>query len=136
MCGRYFALLVHDQPEPVESLKVALRDLSVDTYSVHTLEEAGRLIPQTQPHLVFTEVLLPDGSWGDVLNLAEKADTPMNVIVVGATKDTKLYISAMERGAYDFLLPPFEREPLDFVVESAGQDVRHKRKVWIQTFVA
>lgn len=136
MCGRFFALLVHAQPEPLESLKMALKDLSIETYSVPTLEEASRLIRQTEPHLVFTDVFLPDGSWVDVLIHAEKADIPVNVIVVGASKDTRLYISALERGAYDFVLPPFEREALDFVVESAGQDARHRRKAWARTFVA
>jgi FixJ family two-component response regulator len=58
----------------------------------------------------------------------EKATSPLNVIVVGTTTNNKLYLSALERGAFDFLSPPFERQALDFVVKSAGQDVRHRRQ--------
>jgi DNA-binding NtrC family response regulator len=121
-----FALLVHDQPRPLESLKLVLRDLSVETHSVRTCEEAGRLIRQTRPPLVFTDVSLPDGSWTDVVRMAERASSPVDVIVVGAKEDIKLYLSTLEGGAFDFVLPPFEHEAVEFVVESARHDVRRR----------
>jgi len=43
-----FVLLVHDQPHPLESLKPVLRDLSVETFSVRTCEEAGQLITHSR----------------------------------------------------------------------------------------
>ena len=122
-----FAILVHDQPYPLESLKPVLRDLSVETLSVRTCEEAGRLITQTEPQLVFTDTSLPDGSWADVVRIAERACSPVDVIVVGAKEDIRLYLSALEEGAFDFVLPPFEHEALEFVVESAQQDVRRRK---------
>jgi two-component system response regulator AtoC len=128
MNDHLFALLLFDQSVVLESLKLALKHLSVETCSARTLEEAERLLPQTQPHLIFTDTFLPDGSWVDVINLAEKAASPLNVIVVGTTTNSKLYLSALERGAFDFVLPPFEHQALDFVVKSAGQDVRHRRQ--------
>ena len=122
-----FALLVHDQPHPLESLKPVLRDLSVETFSVRTCEEAERLITQTEPQLVFTDTSLLDGSWADVVRIAEMACSPVDVIVVGAKEDIRLYLSALEGGAFDFVLPPFEHQALEFVVESAQQDVRRRR---------
>ena len=35
----------------------------------------------------------------------------------------ELYVWALEGGAYDFVLPPFEHEALGFVVQSARRDV-------------
>ncbi len=136
MSGDFFALLLHDQPYPLDSLKLALKELSVETCSARTLEEAGRLLPQTQPHLIFTDIFLPDGSWDEVINLAAKAASPVNVIVVGTNPNIKLYISALERGAFDFVLPPFEHHALDFVVQSAGQDVRRRRRAQARAAVA
>lgn len=127
MNGHCFALLVHDRPAPLDSLKSALKDLSVETYSVRSCEEAKRLIPQTQPQLVFTDTALPDGSWTDVIELAENVGSPVNVIVVGTNKDVKFYLKALERGAVDFVLPPFEREALDFVVRSAAENSRVRK---------
>jgi len=124
MSHRYLALLVHDRPAPLESLKSALKELAVETYSVNSCQEAKRLLPQTHPHIVFTDTTLPDGTWADVVDLAENATSPVNVIVVGSNKDVKFYIAALERGAYDFVLPPFERKALDYVVHSAADDAR------------
>jgi DNA-binding NtrC family response regulator len=123
-----FALLVHDRADPLELLKSALKELSIDTYSVRSCEEARRLLPQTQPQLVFTDTTLPDGSWTDVIELAENAGSPVNVIVVGMIKDVKLYLTALDRGAFDFLLPPFKGDALDFVVQSAAQNTRLRRQ--------
>ncbi len=128
MNDRFLALLVYDRPHPLESLKGALKDLSVETHSVRSCEEARRLVPQTRPQLIFTDTSLPDGSWADVVKMAEKAASPVDVIVVGANQDISLYLSALEGGAFDFVLPPFERQALDFVVESARHDVRRRRQ--------
>ena len=136
MCDRFFAILVCDQFNPLESLKLALKNLEVETFCVPTLEAARRLIPQTDPHVVFTATSVADGSWVDVVNLANEARTPFNVIVVSANKDTKLYLSTLERGAFDFVLPPFEHQALDFVVQSAGQDARRRRQLLAHAAVA
>jgi DNA-binding NtrC family response regulator len=129
MNDRLFVLLVHDQPEPLESLKHALKTLPVETCTVRTCEEVRRLLAQTEPHIVFTDTFLPDGSWVDVVNLAENAPVSPNVIVVGGTTNMKLYVSAIERGAFDFVLPPFELQGLAHIVRSAGHDVRYRRQV-------
>ena len=128
MWDRLFALLIHDSSHPLESLKSVLRDLMVDTYSVRTCEEASSLLNQTHPHIIFTDTALPDGSWADILSLAAKADVPVNVIVVGNATNTRLYVSALERGAFDFVAPPFEREDLARVVGSAERDIRSRRE--------
>ena len=136
MDDRNFALLLHERPAPLESLNAALKDLSVETFSVNTLEEARRLLSQTQPQLVFTDTKLPDGTWADVVDMAESAASPVNVIVVGSNKDIKFYISALERGAYDFVLPPFERQALDYVVHSAADNARLRRQALARAAVA
>ena len=123
-----FALMVHSQAEPLQSLKRVLKALGVETYSVQTCREAKRLVTQTQPELIFTEASLSDGSWADILELAREADFPLNVIVVSATKNTNLYLSVMEQGAYDFVVPPFEHEGLAFIVKSAEHDVRNRKE--------
>lgn len=136
MSERLFALLVHDHPEPFESLKRVLRDLSVETYSVETCKEAEDLLTRFRPQLIFAENALPDGSWANILKAAGASNVPLNVIVVGAFPDIHSYLSAMERGAFDFVTPPFEREPLSFIVRSAELDARRRREATALTGVA
>lgn len=132
MQDQVFALLVHNRPETFESLKEALRHLSVDTRSVDTCREAEALLRQCAPHLIFADVSLPDGAWKGVLKLAEEADVPLNVIAVGAIPNSRVYLSAMEQGAFDFVAPPFELAPLDFVVRSAASDARLRREATVR----
>jgi DNA-binding NtrC family response regulator len=117
----------------MELLSSALKKLQVETWSVGACAELEQLILQTWPHLIFTDLLLPDGSWVDVLNTVERVDVPVNVIVVGSAEhaDTKLYASILERGAFDLVLPPFERRSLELVVKLAGTDARHRRQALV-----
>ena len=128
MSEHVFALLVHDHPETFESLRRTLKDLSVETYSVTSCKEAEDLISQCRPHIIFTDSSLMDGSWVNVLNMADAADVPLSVIVVSATPNTRHYLSVMEHGAYDFVTPPFEHEPLNFVVQSAALNTHRRRQ--------
>ena len=136
MSDHLFALLIHDKSEPCESLKRTLRELSIETYSVSTFREAKELISQCKPQVVFTESSLPDGSWVSIFSMAEMAKLPLSVIVVGATPDTRFYLSVTERGAFDFVVPPFEHESLKFVVRSAAINAHRHRKASGRTLVA
>ena len=119
-------LLAHDHSRILESLRFALDDLSVETHSVHTCSELARVISHRNPRLVFTDTSLPDGTWADVIGIVEKR-VPTNVVVVGAHDDIGLYLSVLDRGAFDFIIPPFEREALNFVVKSAASDALGRR---------
>jgi DNA-binding NtrC family response regulator len=136
MSEHLFALLIHDRSEPFESLKRTLKELSVETYSIATCREAQDFISQCKPHIVFTENSVADGSWMSVFNMAEAADVPLSVIVVGAVPDTPLYLSVMERGAFDFVAPPFEHEPLNFVIRSAALNTYRRREALAHPAVA
>jgi FixJ family two-component response regulator len=71
-----------------------------------------------------------------ILNTADAENVPLSVIVVGAFPDTRHYVSAMERGAFDFVAPPFEQEPLSFVIRSAALDTYRRREALAQAAVA
>ena len=79
--------------------------------------------------MIFTETSLSDGSWSDVVRLAEKAAAPVNVIVVALTPNVKQYLDIMDGGAFDFVVPPFEPEELAFVVRSAELDAGSRRRL-------
>lgn len=131
-----FALLVSNSDESFENLKALLRSQGIDARSSHSREDTARLLDQTSPELVFTATGLADAAWSDIVNLAENAPSPTNVIVVGKCKDTNLYLDVMDYGAFDFILPPFESEPLAHVLDIAIEDVRRRREAQLLEDVA
>jgi len=126
---KLFALLVTDGGKSFENLRALLKSQGVEIWTARTGEEAARLLEQTHPELIFTAVRYADGTWRDMVTLAEEAAVATNVIVVGTLKDVHLYIEAMDSGAFDFILPPFESEPLGHVVRVAAESVRRRREV-------
>ena len=60
--------------------------------------------------------------------LAGRASQPVNVIVVTRVMDTKLYLEALEGGAFDFIVPPFASLDLAHVVRCAADNVQARRE--------
>lgn len=105
-----------------------LKSQGIEIWTSYTCEEAVRLLDQTHPELIFTATELSDGTWREIVSLTERASVPINVIVVGKHKDTRLCLSTMEYGAFDFILPPFEADVLNHVVRVAADDARRRRE--------
>jgi DNA-binding NtrC family response regulator len=123
MAQRLQALLVYSDANPLESLNLALQKLQVDTRRAETCQEARRLIKQAKksPDIIFSDATLPDGSWKQLLNVGGGLHVRPKVIVVARTEDPKFYIEAMEEGAFDFMLPPFESAGLAHVIGCATE---------------
>jgi len=122
------ALLVLEQTQPRKDIETALEELAVGTTHAQTLAEARKALSEVNPPLLaFTQSELPDGNWSDVLSLSQKAASPVNLIVVGREIDTRLYASAIEIGAFDFIVPPFETKDLVHVVRCAADNALVRR---------
>ena len=123
------ALLVQARPDPLDTLRLALEEYALEIRTARNCGEAAlALWSDRPPHLVFTEAQLTDGNWADVLTLAARASEPVNVIVVAPHVDLLLYIQAVERGAFDFIVPPFSDPELLHVVRIAADNALARRQ--------
>lgn len=123
------ALLVQARHDPLDALRMALEEQSIDIYTAKNCAQAAlALWSDYPPHLVFTEIQLADGNWSDVLTLAAKASAPVNVIVVAPFADVTFYVQAIERGAFDFIVPPLSDPELLHVVRIAAENALVRRR--------
>lgn len=121
MSEKISALLVHNPGSSLGGLETALENQQIQTFRACSCGDVLRLLKKPDaPQLIFTDINLPDGTWADVLGLAEKARNPTCVIVVSPHVDIKLYITALERGAFDFIVPPFLASDLAHIVQCAA----------------
>jgi DNA-binding NtrC family response regulator len=117
------ALLIQARPDPLNALRLALEEQSINVFTAKNCAEAVLVLwSDCPPHLVFTEIQLADGNWMDVLKLAAKASAPVNVIVVAPFADVSFYVQAIERGAFDFIVPPLSDPELRHVVRIAAEN--------------
>lgn len=89
-------------------------DVTVD----HTLTEAlARLKNGEMPGLILTDIYLPDGKGLEILELAKAAPQDVEVIVMTGNATVQTAVEAMKRGAYDYLLKPFQMEELVLIAQ-------------------
>ena len=129
------AMLVHSANEPLATLNGVLERQSVKTTWAQTCAQVLQILEfGPAPHLVFTDTVLPDGTWERVLTLAGNAAQYANVIVVSASADMRLYIETVERGAWDFMAPPFADIEVAHVVRCAVENVHKRRAALAQLY--
>jgi DNA-binding NtrC family response regulator len=131
------ALLLHQPTESQRLLKQALEGRSIKVNWLQNYRESLPLLREADPpHLVFTEALLPDGTWADVVKLALEAFKPVKVIVVSRLVDIKLYVDTMVGGAFDFIVPPLTGDELAHVLACAVESVLDLRRTQATAAVA
>lgn len=114
------ALLISGEEEPLGQLGRILQNLHFEVVRTRSCSEALQAFKEeSPPGLVFTDVTLPDGTWQDVLRALKPTHVGVDVILVSRIADDRLYITALESGAADFVVPPFNQSDVAYVVANA-----------------
>lgn len=128
MSARISALFVYHNSNALRALQGELEQQGVHVVHVPSRAQACRQLDRANPSpLVFTDTRLPDGTWADILALAGKAALPVNVIVVAGAVNTRLYVDAIEGGAFDFVSAPFDSEDVAYVTRCAWENALARR---------
>jgi len=123
-------ILVVDDEAPVRGIVAALLEHSGYTaITASGANEAIELLAQDPTYsLVLSDIMMP-GTDGLALLDRISADHPgLPVIMFTAVHDIHVATSAFRRGAFDYLLKPFERIQLESVVSRAVDHSRHLRQ--------
>ncbi len=102
-------LVVDDEPSLRDMLSIALRRLGCQVETASGLKTAAAAIGRrAQPFpLIITDLVMPDGSGMEVLEVAKRRSAATEVIVMTAHGAVETAIEAMRGGAYDFIVKPF-----------------------------
>jgi DNA-binding NtrC family response regulator len=123
------ALIVYEDADILRQLEKALSGQVAKIWYACTCREVAELMAGAGlPELIFTETRLCDGTWRDLLKLAQTAFPAPNVILVARLEDIRLYLDAMEEGVADYVVPPFEASGVAHVIQCALHNVVSQRK--------
>jgi DNA-binding NtrC family response regulator len=129
MKPRIRSLIVHDREDRLLMLKSALQGLDFEVTRARNCRSAELLLCETPPpHLVFTDVVLPDGNWLDLLDLTAKSKDRVNLIVVSPHANISLYMDVMNHGAFDFITESFTVHEIVHVVRTAAENAVRGRE--------
>jgi DNA-binding NtrC family response regulator len=118
-------LVVDDEVGGREAFKMILKD----DYEVITSEdgvEALEIIKEKRPKVVILDILMPGLSGIEVLKKIKEFDEGIEVIMVTATKNLSTAIEAIELGAFDYLVKPFDMREVRMITKRA---MEHKALV-------
>jgi putative nucleotidyltransferase with HDIG domain len=113
-------ILVVDDEGPVRSMiSAALERQGYDVQTASSGREASELLDHNSYDLLLTDIVMQDGSGIALLERVHAQQPHIPVVMVTAIHDISVAIDSMRRGAYDYLLKPFEREHLMATVARA-----------------
>src|SRR6476661_5375415 len=124
-------LIVDDEADIRELVAGILQDEGYGTRSAADSDEAFGAVVARRPNLVFLDIWL-QGSRLDGLQLLDalKQDHPeLPIVMISGHGNIETAVSAIKRGAYDFIEKPFKADRLVLVANRALENSRLKREV-------
>jgi putative nucleotidyltransferase with HDIG domain len=112
-------LIVDDERNILEIVEEMLSSQSYDIYLAESVGEASRIIKEKEISIVLTDLLLDDGSGIDVLMSAQKYQPNVKVILMTGKPTIQNAISVIKKGAFDYLVKPFNMENLLAAIDRA-----------------
>jgi putative nucleotidyltransferase with HDIG domain len=112
-------LIVDDEPQIRSMIAATLERRGYEVQMAASGREAIELLGKNDFDLVLTEVAICDWDGIALMEDIQAQQPQLPVVMVTAVHEIGVAIDSMHRGAYDYLLKPFERENLLATVERA-----------------
>src|SRR6202167_294760 len=122
-------LLIDDEADVQYSFQRIFDLPDIELVTANSGEEGLKLIPRLKPDLVIMDVRMGGITGLETLRRLRQADAKQMVIMMTAYGTTQTAIEAMELGAYDYLLKPFDVPRLKQIVLNALKAARDMRQV-------
>jgi signal transduction histidine kinase len=112
-------LIVDDERKIRESTRLLLVDEGYQAEVAQDGKEAIEILERTSFDLVITDLVMPNLDGFALIDYIRKTTPQVLVIVITAYASLESAIEAMHKGAYDYLIKPFDFELLKITVEKA-----------------
>ncbi|CDG81611.1 response regulator [Janthinobacterium agaricidamnosum] len=100
-------LLIEDDLDLGNGVRIALSDQGMDVVWVRTLEDAGRSVEQDSCDLVLLDLGLPDGDGLQLLSRLRRDKRGLPVLILSARDALGDRLRGLDGGADDYLVKPF-----------------------------
>jgi len=133
-------LVVDDEADIRELVAGILSDEGYDVRTANDSESALAAIRARKPAILVLDIWMQGGGMDglELLDLVRSLDTDLPVIMISGHGNIETAVSAIKRGAYEFLEKPFKSDRLLLAVERALESAtlkRENRRLRAQTIV-
>lgn len=119
-------LVVDDEEAIREVVATMLEAKGYRCTAVSNGRAAQEQIKKATPDLVLSDMIMPEMDGIKLLEWVRQYDPEVPIIMVTAIHDISTALEAIRRGAYDYILKPFEKDQLFLGV---GRALQHRRLV-------
>lgn len=112
-------LVADDEPMPLELTRVVLERNGYEVEAVHGGAEAVQILASHGADVVVSDLMMPGVDGLQVLEWARRNAPRTKVVLVTAHGDVRTAVTAVKRGAFDFVTKPFEMETLLEIIARA-----------------
>jgi CheY-like chemotaxis protein len=112
-------LVVDDDPEVLDTLRELLEDLGYEANTAPTVEQAITAMANSQPHVVFLDLMMPGISGLEALTYFRQHYRRVPVIVITGDPGHESVQKARAAGAFDVLGKPFNMATLQNLAAEA-----------------
>ncbi len=121
--SRHIALIIDDEPDILELLKITLTKMDIDCDTALDLQTAKKLLLKKEFNICLTDMKLPDGDGLDFVKFAQEKKPGLPVAIITAHGSMDTAIQALKIGAFDFLTKPVDLQKLRQLIDNALQDI-------------
>src|SRR6202022_2256879 len=119
-------LVVDDEEAIREVVSTMLESKGYHCTAVQNGRFAQDQVKRAKPDLVLSDMIMPEMDGIKLLEWVRQYDPEVSVIMVPPIHDISTALEAIRRGAYDYILKPFEKDQLFLGV---GRALQHRRLV-------
>jgi two-component system, NtrC family, response regulator AtoC len=112
-------LVVDDDARLLETLAILVRSIGHDCLTAGDVPAASKILAEREVEVVVTDVRMPGGSGLDLLDVLSRAGRGTPVIVITAYGTVESAVQAMQRGAFDYVLKPFDAGEMEVRIDRA-----------------
>jgi two-component system nitrogen regulation response regulator NtrX len=124
-------LVVDDEADIRELISGILQDERYETRLAHNSDSCLAAIADRRPRLVVLDIWLQNSRLDglDLLNVIKEQHPDVPVIIISGHGNIETAVSAIKRGAYDYIEKPFNADRLLLVVSRALEAFRLRREI-------
>ncbi|BBO90814.1 sigma-54-dependent transcriptional regulator [Desulfosarcina ovata] len=125
-------LIVDDERNYTLILAAVLEDVGFETLTANNGAEALDTLAQSDVDLVLTDMKMPGMDGIELLARIKQTDADLPVIMMTAHGSVEKAVEAMQKGAYNYILKPFDNEQLVLYAKKAAsmyQVVKENRQL-------
>ncbi len=119
-------LVVDDDRLFRDSITSLLQERGYSVTSSDSVLHAEQRMKEREPDVLLTDIVMKDASGIDLLEKVHREDPDLPVILMSAFSDFDNAVKAVKKGAFDYIVKPYDDEHLLYAVEKA---LKHHRLI-------